>query len=71
MKRNILLLLLGLLGTLARLTPHGQALEGYFRIMADGAGVAEVLVPVAILLGMSALKQLEFTQRGDTLIIRQ
>jgi ABC-2 type transport system permease protein len=45
----------GLLGTLARLTPHGQALEGYFRIMAEGAGVAEVLVPVAILVGMSAL----------------
>ena len=45
----------GLLGTLARMTPHGQALEGYFRIMADGGGVAEVLVPVAILLGMSAL----------------
>jgi ABC-2 type transport system permease protein len=45
----------GLLGTLARLTPHGQALEGYFRIMADGAGVAEVLLPVAILLGMSVL----------------
>ena len=45
----------GLLGTLARLTPHGQALEGYFRIMAEGAGVVEVLVPVAILLGMSAV----------------
>jgi aspartyl protease family protein len=24
-----------------------------------------------ILLGMSALKQIEFTQRGDTLILRQ
>lgn len=45
----------GLLGTLARLTPHGQALEGYFRIMAEGAGVIEVLVPVAILLAMTVL----------------
>jgi aspartyl protease family protein len=26
---------------------------------------------IGILLGMSVLKQLEFTQRGDTLILRQ
>jgi ABC-2 type transport system permease protein len=45
----------GFLGVLARLTPHAHALEGYVRIMAEGGGVVDVLVPVGILLAMSAI----------------
>lgn len=45
----------GLLGILARLTPQAWALEGYVRVMAEGGGVGDVLVPVAILLAMSVV----------------
>ncbi len=45
----------GILGTLARLTPHAHALEGYLRVLAEGAGVTDVLPQVGILLGMTIL----------------
>ncbi|MBC8270561.1 MAG: retroviral-like aspartic protease family protein, partial [Gammaproteobacteria bacterium] len=35
------------------------------------ASITQGLPPPAILLGMSALKQVEFTQRGETLTLRQ
>ena len=35
------------------------------------AGIAPGLLMEEILLGMSFLKHIEFTQRGDTLILRQ
>jgi len=43
----------GILGTLARLTPHAHALEGYLRVLAEGAGVIDILPQVGILLGIS------------------
>jgi ABC-2 type transport system permease protein len=45
----------GILGTLARLTPHAHALEGYLRLLAEGAGIVDILPQVGILLGMSLL----------------
>jgi ABC-2 type transport system permease protein len=38
------------LGTLARLTPHGPALEGYTRLLVERGDLADVLAPVGILL---------------------
>lgn len=43
------------MGTLARLTPHGNVLEAYVRIMGEGAGIVDVLPQIATLLGMSLL----------------
>jgi hypothetical protein len=40
----------GFMGTLARLTPHGPALEGYTRLLVEQGGVPDVLLPVGILL---------------------
>jgi len=44
---------------------------GPIRIEGVEAGILPSIKGDTILLGMSFLKQLEFTQRGDTLIIRQ
>ena len=43
------------LGTLARLTPQGNALEAYMRVMAEGGTVTTVLPQLAMLLGFAAL----------------
>jgi hypothetical protein len=40
----------GWLGTLARLTPHGPALEGYTRLLVEQGTLADVLAPVGALL---------------------
>ena len=40
----------GVMGTLARLTPHGPALEGYTRLLVELGGVSDVLAPVGVLL---------------------
>jgi ABC-2 type transport system permease protein len=40
----------GLVGTLARLTPHGPALEGYTRLLVEEGQLANVLVPAGTLL---------------------
>lgn len=45
----------GILGNLARLTPHGHALEGFFRLLAENAGVVEVLPQAGILAGFALL----------------
>ena len=37
-------------GTLARLTPHSHALEGYILLMVDNAPLADALPQVGILL---------------------
>ncbi len=41
------------LGTLARLTPQGHVMEAYARVMAEGAGVVDVLPQLGIVLAMS------------------
>lgn len=43
------------LATVARFTPQGQALMGYYRVISQGGGVMEVLPHVGILLGMAAV----------------
>ncbi len=43
------------LGTLARLTPQGNALEAYVRVMAEGGSVATVLPQLGALFGFAAL----------------
>lgn len=40
----------GLLSVLAALTPHGHALEGYYRLMAEKAALVEVLPQIGIVL---------------------
>ena len=40
----------GLLSVLAALTPHGHALEGYYRLMAEKATLVEVLPQIGIVL---------------------
>lgn len=45
----------GLLGVVSRLTPNAHALEGYRRLMVEGAAAAQVLPQVAVLLGMAAV----------------
>jgi ABC-2 type transport system permease protein len=42
----------GLMGILARLTPHGNAVDAYNRVMAEGASLGQVLPQVGILLAM-------------------
>lgn len=43
------------LGTLARLTPQGNALEAYLRVMAEGGDVVMVLPQLGALLGFAAV----------------
>ena len=40
----------GFMGTLARLTPHSYAHEGYYRVMAENAAFSQVLPEIGILL---------------------
>lgn len=40
---------------LANLTPHGHALEGYLRLFAEGAGLADVLPQIGVLTGMGVV----------------
>jgi ABC-2 type transport system permease protein len=40
----------GIMGTIARLTPHGPALEGYTRLLVEQGTLADVLAPVGTLL---------------------
>jgi ABC-2 type transport system permease protein len=42
----------GFMGTLAKLTPHGHAVEAYYSLMAEDASVMEVLPEVGVLLAM-------------------
>ncbi len=42
----------GLMGILARLTPHGNAVDAFNRVMAEGASLGQVLPQVGILLAM-------------------
>ena len=43
----------GFLGTLSRLTPQGNAMDAYLSVLAQGAGVVEILPQLGILLAMS------------------
>ena len=52
-------------------TRLGEVSIGDIRLLNVDAGIATGLRMEAILLGMSFLKHIEFTQRGDTLILRQ
>jgi ABC-2 type transport system permease protein len=45
----------GFLGTLSRLTPHANALEGFRRLMIEGQGLVNVLPQVGFLVGLSAI----------------
>ena len=40
---------------LANLTPHGHALEGYLRLFAEGAGLADVLPQIGVLTGIGVV----------------
>ena len=52
-------------------TRLGEVSIGEIRLQDVEAGIATGLNMDAILLGMSFLKHIEFTQRGNTLILRQ
>jgi hypothetical protein len=43
------------MGIVSRMTPHAHALEGYWLLMNEGAGVVDVLPQIAILVGMAAI----------------
>lgn len=43
------------LGTLSRLTPQGNAMEGYVSILAEGAGMVEIMPQLLALLVMTAV----------------
>jgi len=45
----------GVLGTISRLTPHAHALEGYMRLLAEDAGLWQVLPQVGMLLAMAVV----------------
>jgi ABC-2 type transport system permease protein len=45
----------GPIGFISRLTPHAHALEGYQRLMNEGAGLLDILPQVAILFGMTLI----------------
>ncbi|MGD9093236.1 MAG: ABC transporter permease, partial [Anaerolineales bacterium] len=45
----------GFLGMISKLTPQAHALEGYRILLVEGGGVADILQPVGILLGMAIL----------------
>jgi ABC-2 type transport system permease protein len=40
---------------LSRLTPHAHAIEGYIKLLGEGAGVVAILPQMAVLAGMGAL----------------
>jgi ABC-2 type transport system permease protein len=43
------------LGTLARLTPQGNVMEAYVRLMAEGKGIVDILPQLGVLLAMTVL----------------
>jgi ABC-2 type transport system permease protein len=45
----------GPMAILAQLTPHAHAVEAYYRLMGEQAGLVDVLPQLAILLGMAAV----------------
>jgi ABC-2 type transport system permease protein len=45
----------GVMGIIANLTPHAHALEGFYSLMAEKAGVVQILPQVGILLLMAAV----------------
>ena len=45
----------GFMGTISKFIPHSYAVEGYYRLMAENAGIVQVLPQVGILLGMGAI----------------
>jgi ABC-2 type transport system permease protein len=45
----------GLMGIIANLTPHAHALEGFYSLMAEKAGVVQILPQVGILLLIAAV----------------
>lgn len=45
----------GLMGTIAKLTPHAHALEGFYSLMAEEAGLGQILPQLGILLLMAAV----------------
>ncbi len=45
----------GPMATIAKLTPHAHAVEAYYRLMGEQAGLVDILPQMAILLGMAAL----------------
>jgi len=53
----------GLMSVLARLTPHGHAVDAYYSLMGEGAGLVEVLPELAILLAMGVAFFLIATRR--------
>ncbi len=42
----------GVIGTLSKFTPHAHALEGYYSVMAENAGISQILPQLGILLVM-------------------
>jgi ABC-2 type transport system permease protein len=42
----------GFIGVLSKFTPHAHALEGYYRVMAENAGIASILPQLGFLLVM-------------------
>lgn len=45
----------GIAGLLPKLVPHGYAVEGYYRIMVENAGLVQILPQVAVLIGMAVV----------------
>jgi ABC-2 type transport system permease protein len=45
----------GPLGTIANLTPHAHAIEGYYSLMAENATLVQILPEIGILLGMGVV----------------
>ncbi len=45
----------GFMGTISKFIPHSYAVEGYYRLMAENAGIVQVLPQIGILLGMGAI----------------
>jgi len=44
----------GFMSVIARLTPHGHAVDAYYSLMAEKAGLIDVLPQLAVLLVMGA-----------------
>jgi ABC-2 type transport system permease protein len=45
----------GFIGVLSKFTPHAHALEGYYRVMAENAGIANILPQIGFLLLMGTV----------------
>jgi hypothetical protein len=57
----------GFIGTLARLTPHAHALEGYFRLMMENGTVVTVLPQMGILFWFDDLT-VTHTDQNETVL---